>query len=383
MRGIRWALVRALVPTLCAAPAAPEARAQPGWAVDARPLVDIARGEQGRGAFGTASWATRLGDGGIVVADPSGPALRWFDPKGTPVRSVGDTSRGPGGFRAVTWVGKCARDSVVAWDAPRSRITVLDEAGNVGRTARVPSNGAGQQVTACNRSGLLVFAGRLRRAPASGVRDTTAPYFVASLVAPLQLVDATGRVVAATGELPAGEILGGNKGGAGGGMPRPLGQQVSFALSETGLFVGTGSTAAIDAYSLAGRRLATLPLDVAARAPTRDQYARAADVLLAALPSRVRAETRAWVLGIPMPATLPPYSALHADPEGLVWAVLSAPGEGDTRLRALRADGRVVANVTVRTSLTVFEIGSDYVLGAREDAAGEQHVVVYRLRRGR
>jgi len=86
-------------------------------------------------------------------------------------------------------------------------------------------------------------------------------------------------------------------------------------------------------------------------------------------------------LKIPMPKQLPPYSALHIDPEQLLWVVLSTSGDPDTRLRCLRSDGRVIADVRIPVALTVFEIGLDYVLGGYEDEEGEPYVAVYRLRR--
>jgi hypothetical protein len=62
--------------------------------------------------------------------------------------------------------------------------------------------------------------------------------------------------------------------------------------------------------------------------------------------------------------------------------VLSVPGDPTTRLRAIRENGTVVADVTVPVNLSVFEVGADYMIGAREDENGEPHLMVFRLRRG-
>jgi hypothetical protein len=43
--------------------------------------------------------------------------------------------------------------------------------------------------------------------------------------------------------------------------------------------------------------------------------------------------------------------------------------------------GRNIGVAVVPNGMRVFEIGLDYVLGAREDHDGEQHVQVWRLRR--
>ena len=84
---------------------------------------------------------------------------------------------------------------------------------------------------------------------------------------------------------------------------------------------------------------------------------------------------------ISMPKELPPYSALFVDPAQLLWVVVSARGDPDTRFQILRADGTAVANVRVPIGMTVFEIGSDYILGGYEDGDGEPHVALFRLHR--
>jgi hypothetical protein len=246
----------------------------------------------------------------------------------------------------------------------------------------VPRGGGGAQiVTSCNRSPTFALFGRGRRLPPPAPPDPNAGYFVVRMVAPLQLVDGSGQVVAATPDVPVLEALGGMSDGAG-GMPRPLGQTTQFALSTDRLYVGTGDSAAIDVYSLAGERQGIIRLDVPVRAPTKAQYESAANVYLSIVPAGRREAMREWLLGIPMPERLPPYSALLTDVTGLLWVVLSVPGDLDTRLRAVRENGAVVADVTVPVNLTVFEIGTDYILGGREDENGEPHLLLFRLRRG-
>ena len=363
------------------APMRPQAR----WTVDAKPVVDIpGTTEKGDVAFGTANWATRLASGTIVVADARAPGLRFFDGTGKRIRSAGCAGQGPGDFLTVTWVSQCAKDTLFAWDFLQSRVTVLDSTGNVARTFPFGARGGSQLISSCNRLGTLVQFGAARRVPPSTPPDPNAGYQILSMVAPIQLVDAIGNVTVTLGEVPVGEFLSGSTGRASfGGMPRPLGRSTSMALSADRLFVGTGDSATVDAYALDGQRVSSLTLRVAVRAPSEGQYERAAQKLLSLMPGQMRETARTWVLGIPMPAKLPPYTGLFSDPDGLVWAVLSVPGDKDTQLRAHRATGQVVADVRVPVNLVVFEIGAGYILGVREDADGEQHVVMYRLHRAR
>lgn len=90
---------------------------------------------------------------------------------------------------------------------------------------------------------------------------------------------------------------------------------------------------------------------------------------------------RDWMLGLPRPEYLPPYSALAADPEGILWASLSFPGDTTTLLRGVQQDGTAIADIVIHTGMSVLEVGMDYVLGIEEDPSGELHVVVRYLGR--
>jgi hypothetical protein len=84
-----------------------------------------------------------------------------------------------------------------------------------------------------------------------------------------------------------------------------------------------------------------------------------------------------------MPATLPPYSAILADDDDVLWVVTSAPGDARTALVAIDAAGVTRARITLEGTVRVLEVGREYVLGARGDAETcVEELVVYALRRG-
>jgi hypothetical protein len=87
-------------------------------------------------------------------------------------------------------------------------------------------------------------------------------------------------------------------------------------------------------------------------------------------------------LEYPVPEFLAPYSALFADPEGLLWVITSIPGDEATELRAIGADGEIVAPLRLSIDRVIYEAGRDYILGTYEDGDGEPHVVMNRIRRG-
>jgi hypothetical protein len=85
----------------------------------------------------------------------------------------------------------------------------------------------------------------------------------------------------------------------------------------------------------------------------------------------------------PMPTTLPPYSALFGDADGVLWVQLTVPGDPNTRLRAIGANNQTLGEITLRANAAVQEVGRDYVLAAYDDADDVPHIAVYRLHRGR
>jgi hypothetical protein len=185
--------------------------------------------------------------------------------------------------------------------------------------------------------------------------------------APLVLADARGDTVRSLGKIPLGE-------------DRPLGRVTQFVVADDRLYVGTADSDYVDAYTLHGTRAAVLWVGVAARTPTPRNYDRAIERLVSGLSARAdrEAATR-YLRKIPMPARLPAYTALFADPEGVLWVQTSAPGDSVTRLRALSPEGGLLGDVEVTAEMNILEIGRTYILGAYRTAAGEAHLAVYRV----
>ena len=354
------------------------------WAVDPTPVLDI----PGLGAGGDIVLerpvaGTRLADGTIVIADQLASAVRFFDGRGRLVRSVGQKGQGPGDFQLIMWLGQCARDSIFVWDYGLTRITVLSSGGSVVRQYSIPADGARASAPAtisCSRDGRFIY--QPPGTPRGHVTIVTPDSSVIRGNAVVSLGDARGNVVRSLGEVASGEmILTGRGGGPRGGGFRPLGRATSLALSGDRVYVGTADSGTVDVYAPDGQPAGSVSLGIAPRRATRANYERAVNDMTSMFPAQMRQSISAQMLAAPMPEFLPPYTALLVDGDNLLWAVLSAPGYPDTRLRAVSASGRVVADVRIPVGLTTYEVGHDYILGAYEASDGEPHVAVYRLRR--
>ncbi|MGD8321457.1 MAG: hypothetical protein PVJ02_13420 [Gemmatimonadota bacterium] len=78
---------------------------------------------------------------------------------------------------------------------------------------------------------------------------------------------------------------------------------------------------------------------------------------------------------------LPPYFGLMADPEGMLWAVVSPPGDPETTLQGVVPGSPGVVTVHLPPKLVIYEVGRDCVLGTLKGEYDVQTVVEYRLDR--
>jgi hypothetical protein len=169
----------------------------------------------------------------------------------------------------------------------------------------------------------------------------------------------------------------------GGGFPLPLASTTYVAVAGDRVFVGTAdSTATVAAYAPDGT-MTVLKLNIPPRPTTADQRARAAAAMASLAPPQMRQLAAESLKVAPMPATLPPYSALYGDVDGVLWVQLTVPGDPNTRLRAVGARNEALGEITLRANAVVQEIGHEYVLAAYDDADDVPHIAVYRLHRGR
>ncbi|MGH8701433.1 MAG: hypothetical protein ACREVR_09735, partial [Burkholderiales bacterium] len=61
----------------------------------------------------------------------------------------------------------------------------------------------------------------------------------------------------------------------------------------------------------------------------------------------------------------------------------SLGSDSDTRLLAMSPTGQRLGELVIPRALTIYEIGTDYVLGRYETSAGEPHIALYRYTRTR
>jgi hypothetical protein len=319
---------RSLILTLWAVPFA-GAVGQVAWTVDRTAILDVPGvGADGKVTFGYAAGATRLANGGLLIADRSESSIRVVDASGKLLRTVGRAGDGPGEFQTMIWAGRCGTDSLLVWDLRRRQASVVGASGSVARQFGVPAGDTAQTPYqfSCSSGGGRAMAYLSTPRP---VRDTAPPRDpnIRAAAAAVYRIAPDGAVLQRLGEIPAGELV--------------------ALMGPTG---GAEFEAAVQAT-------------------------------VSMMPAQNRQAMTAPLMATPMPDRIPPVSALFGDPDGLLWVQTSPPGARAIDFVVMRVDGRVVARTQIPLPLTVFEIGRDYILGSYTDSSDEMHVALYRLRR--
>jgi hypothetical protein len=88
--------------------------------------------------------------------------------------------------------------------------------------------------------------------------------------------------------------------------------------------------------------------------------------------------------GLPTPDAVPAIEQLLVDRQGTIWVQEYRLPWQETRVwQVLRADGTWLGQLTTPPTMTVLDIGPDYVLGRQVDDAGVERVTMYALKRDR
>lgn len=351
----------------------PQWRGVERWAVDPQPVLDLS--ESGQGApheFFRVQDAIRLADSSYAVADRGSNEIRLFSSVGRFVRAIGGSGEGPGEFGRLTSIARHDGDSLVAYDHWLRRITMFDLATHGTRTfSPYRPNVRLWRIHPLDDE-LLV-----------GVIDDWSPGSTSGMYrGQFTVVSITwsGEVRDTVGTVPGNESFLFDRGSA-----NPLFVKTGHvAVYDGRIYVGSADSLEYRVYSAVGR------LEQIIRVPGFDLQLTEEDI-------RVERAARAavsppglprwyWEVleSLPAPATRPAYSALQIDGEGFVWlARHHGVSEADkpAAWMVFSPDGSWLGSVDLPSRFTVYEIGSDYILGKRKDQLDVEHVEVLRLRR--
>ncbi len=345
------------------------------WTVDPAPVVSIGTFEgepeyelyQVRGA-------TRLADGTIAVLNSGSFELRFYDESGEFIRSVGAEGEGPGEFRGSSRLFN-HHDSLLVWDFRLNRLSVLAPTGEFVRSFSLSASGRSQNASELVGGALLTTSSTVVYTPSSegGIHRDTSDYLMVSL---------DGDSLSSLGRFPDAESFVRLSGGGMAVTGLVLGRTTRQASFGDQLFVGTNQSYAIDVYDPDGRLVRSIRRDVPPVSVTDEMFTAEVEQRLAAISARFKGIMEPVYEVMPKVDALPFYAALETDAEGNLWvrnySMASEPANGWS---VFDRRGIWLGDVTLPVGLTVYEIGSDYVLGSWQDEIEVEHVRIHALER--
>jgi len=357
MRSAR--LLGAIVLCLTACRQEPHRASRPALSVDTIPVTEVrATAPNGTIILGNVPFATRLSNGNVVVSDANASdiALRVFDSTGGHLFDFGHQGEGPGEFEDISALTHCTADSVVALDMTQRRVIVFSPSGDLGRTVPVGPT----VLLFCSTHGISLAVGPIVDFFRPTLQNAG---HLQHMAVDLMTVSDTMRLY---DSLPAVD-------------PRFGGRFPAFAVAGDRAIIGLTDSAFAAVFAADGTRLSPIRVSDDPQPQTQVGFERTLDAWFTKYPGL--ADQKAYFLKLPHPELAPAYFALYGSPDGTIWTELSAPDDSVTHLRATDSLGITIGDVTLPFPLTIFEIGNDYILGRRENEAGEQRVVVYRIGR--
>ena len=346
------------------------------WRVAEEPLLEIGSAEGSPDfQFHRVEGALRLDDGRIVVADGGSSEIRVFDGSGQFRSKSGRQGDAPGEYRLISGLGCGPGDSLWVFDYGNRRFTVLSDDAEPIRTVSV-----GGTLSAVGAVGRLPDGSFVVKQGWGSPTDdkqrtglTRDPIAVARYTADGSSVDTLGM-------FPGREVFVSVEDGRG-VMSTPLfAHNTSAALLGDAVFVGDQQRMEVGLYSADGDLLKLF------RVPDFDLRISASDIedqkrqLLERQPPERRAEARNQLDGMDVPHARPAYGRLLVGSDGSLWAAEHVryptfPGIWTV----FGYDGRLLGTVVMPDRFTVFQIGSDWVLGVGLDELDVEHVRLYRL----
>lgn len=341
------------------------------WQVDSVPLLRIGR-EDGPESyrFDGVYDIIRLSDSTIVVVDGS-PSIRFFDTRGQFLHSVGRRGDGPGEYHVISMMRRIKGDSLLVWDFPARRVTVLGPDGQFERSERGP-------VTEGFFFGFDVFSdGTLLgmydpppdgARPASGILETTSAMVRFSPSS--GIMDTLAQITTKSSYVSGGEHFSITS--------MPYHAEALGAATGRAAYLGNSARYEIGYYSRDGRLIRVTRLDrlpIRFESSTRDRYI--ARQLARARTDAARERVTSVYAEMPFPDAFPAFDALAVDADSNLWVrTYSASDSVPSQWTVFDPEGRLLAEATTPARFTVFEIGRGDLLGVQEDSLGVQQVRV-------
>ena len=401
MRLARLSLLLACAAAACAREAAPPPTAEildsagvrvvlnpppesaPLWPVGEEPLVEIGgdlSGDPSQALFQVRG-AVRLSDGTIVIANAGSHELRWYDPGGLHLRTVGGLGDGPTEFRELALVGVLPGDSVMVNDIRRRRSVVYDRAGQRGRVFLMSSEFGAFPAPAGvldDGSVLLNLIAPTAETPKPHADDLRYHW-------PAVVAGPDGIERREFGDYPGTESMC-DPSPVGPGCRASVGvlfgRHLLQAAAADRIAIANSDSFSVRIYDGRGALQQVVRQRHTPKPVEEGDFADARSEVMEGMPPRVRAMFTTLFEQMPRHATYPAFESIRLDRTGELWVESSRhPDDRRPVWQVFDRDGLLIGRVEAPLGLAITDSGADYILGVTKDEQDVERVRLYRLER--
>jgi len=313
----------------------------------------------------------------IVVADGGSQNLRFYDPSGQFVRSVGGAGDGPGEYRRLTSV-TVWRDSLFVYDHDLARMTVLDRHGGMRRSFRLGFDDSRplQSILGVVEPGLVIgeVGAVLMPGVESGIRRdsfTVAAYDLAGRhVRPIGRFNGNDQIVlvrTTAGSMSASKRL------------LPNGRMTFRATSSTRIVVGETDRYEVKQYDADGKLVSQIQQARDEVQLSPEEQAGMRRRITAAPDPNQRREAERLIRGMELPRTRPAYSDLAVATDGRILIRESAAGQDGARWTLFDTVGQLRSHIVLPVTARILHLREGTLITVESDDVGVEQVVMYHL----
>ena len=348
------------------------------WRLEETPTLDIRDRADPNYTFSHVIGSTKLQSGSIVVADGGTQELRWFDQSGRFQKAVGS-----GSFASIEWIGRLTSNTVAVFDFGNLRLSTFGPDGDLRQAANlvVTFQASPSSVRGIFADSSVLAVRDVRSWAPTMIREGDVPDGLVRGPAAAFRYDITGDFMNVLGSYQGAErIFNHGRTRIVRVTSRPFGKTAVFAVSDDHYYVGEQNKFEVEVHDPNGVLTAILRLDrenVPVTAEDVDRYKRSR---LAGVHELQKTDRQIELDALPFPEAMPAYGSIIADSEGNLWIADYRPfGDEQARWTVFDSEHRMLGTVETPTSLTVQDIGSDYVLGVFTDQDDQVSMRLYAL----
>lgn len=331
------------------------------WVVEAEPYLSIGGVSAAPPAqFTVVTQATRFGDGRLVVLENETSELRFFDAEGEHLRTTGGRGEGPGEFQYASTFARLPGHTLLV-EAIDRYISFASNGDYVGEWRIDSSDLIARKRAACSPSALLADGSLFHCAVG---RPEVGDRWGSRLVAQLLRATPDGT------EVPLGFYVGADE-----GVLFSSGTWIASGGSPMIVAIVNNPEYSVEVWSPEGRMMRIIRRLDGRRTPT-DREVEAAMEMAMRPPPMGPARARPDI-----PDLVPASFGLTVGSQGDIW-IRRAPLRGmqdESLFDAFDQEGRFRGQVRFDGYFWLYEVGDDYLLGARFDEMGVPHIQLHRL----